>query len=268
MAKKNEFQPDKPYGSWLSKLHLTRQQQKELLKWTLYALLLVVLSVVQDVVLCRLRIFGSSTDLVPCAILLICIIEGSDSGSIFVLVASMLYTFTGTPVGTYPIAALTVLGLAAAIFRQAFLRKGFSAAMLCASVSFFLYEMVVFVVGFSGGLTTFGRFLGFVATAVMTFISAPVLYPVLALFVVKELFQLFAVIVCCRRGKALPGALNVGKVCTTVLFVTLIGLVLFPHADPMLVNMTVLADGLLLFLSFASYFLAYCGKKTRLQDLE
>lgn len=96
----------------------------------------------------------------------------------------------------------------------------------------------------------------------------PVLYPVLALFVVKELFQLFAVIVCCRRGKALPGALNVGKVCTTVLFVTLIGLVLFPHADPMLVNMTVLADGLLLFLSFASYFLAYCGKKTRLQDLE
>lgn len=96
----------------------------------------------------------------------------------------------------------------------------------------------------------------------------PVLYPVLALFVVKELFQLFAVIVCCRRGKALPGALNVGKVCTTVLFVTLIGPVLFPHADPMLVNMTVLADGLLLFLSFASYFLAYCGKKTRLQDLE
>lgn len=177
--RKYEFKPDRQHSDFLSKLYLTDSQRKSLLKWALYGLVLLVLSLVQDTMLSKLSYMGATTDLVPCAILLICIIEGSDSGSIFVLVASMLYTFTGTPVGTYPIAALTILGLSAAIFRQAFLRKGFSAAMLCASVSFFLYEMVVFVVGFSGGLTTFGRFLGFVATAVMTFISAPVLYPVL-----------------------------------------------------------------------------------------
>ena len=69
MAKKYEFQPDKPYSSWLSKLQLTPQQRRQLLKWFLYALVLLVLSVLQDVVLCRLRFFGGTSDLVPCGIL-------------------------------------------------------------------------------------------------------------------------------------------------------------------------------------------------------
>ena len=68
MAKKYEFQPDKPYSSRLNKLQLTKQQQKQVLKWCLYALLLIVLSVLQDVVLCRMRLFGGTTDLVPCGI--------------------------------------------------------------------------------------------------------------------------------------------------------------------------------------------------------
>lgn len=96
----------------------------------------------------------------------------------------------------------------------------------------------------------------------------PLLYPVLALFVVKELFQLFAVVLCFRRGKALPGALNVGKLCTAVLFITLIMLVLFPQADPFLAEIMVLTDGFLLLLSFTCYFLAYFGKNPRIQDLE
>lgn len=96
----------------------------------------------------------------------------------------------------------------------------------------------------------------------------PMLYPVLALFVVKELFQLFAVIHCFRRCKALPGALNVGKLCTAVLFITLIMLVLFPQTDPFLAEIAVLTDGFLLLLSFTCYFLAYFGKNPRIQDLE
>ena len=43
MAKNYEFRPDKPQVSWLSKLHLTQLQRQALLKWTLYALLLLVL---------------------------------------------------------------------------------------------------------------------------------------------------------------------------------------------------------------------------------
>ncbi len=60
MARKNEFKPDKPYSGFWEKLLLTRLQRKVLLKWCLYALLLVALSVLQDVLLCRVRIFGKS----------------------------------------------------------------------------------------------------------------------------------------------------------------------------------------------------------------
>ena len=96
----------------------------------------------------------------------------------------------------------------------------------------------------------------------------PILYPVLVLFVVKELFQLFVCIYNLRRGKALEGALPAGKVCTTVLFISLITLVLLPHLPQVWVDGLVAADAFFLTISFASYIRAYSGGSTKLQDLE
>lgn len=96
----------------------------------------------------------------------------------------------------------------------------------------------------------------------------PLLHPVLALFVVKELFQLFAFLLYLRRGMALPGALSIGKISTAVLFVSLIALVLFPEADPVWTKATILADGIVLLFSFISYILAYWGHHRTVQDLE
>ena len=96
----------------------------------------------------------------------------------------------------------------------------------------------------------------------------PVLNPVLGLFLVKEIFQLVAVIVNLRKGKALPGALMAGKVCTTVLFVSLIMLVLFPNLDPLLVELIALVDTVFLTIAFISYILAYFGKHRKVQDME
>lgn len=96
----------------------------------------------------------------------------------------------------------------------------------------------------------------------------PLLYPLLVLFLVKELFQLIAVIVCFRQGKALPGALMEGKICTTVLFVSLITLVLLPEMDPWAVNSLILTDAVFLMISFVSYILAYFGTHRKIRDLE
>lgn len=93
------------------------------------------------------------------------------------------------------------------------------------------------------------------------------LHPVLALFVVKELFQLFAVILSFRRGVALPGALPAGKFCTAVLFLSLITLILFPNLNRPSANALVLTDGFVLFFSFVSYVQAYCGRNKKVQDL-
>ncbi len=95
----------------------------------------------------------------------------------------------------------------------------------------------------------------------------PVLYPILALFITKELFQLTVMIVHLRRGKALNGALMAGKLCTAVLFVSLIALVLFPRMHPKAVDILVILDGAFLLNSFFSYALAYFGKNKKVQDL-
>lgn len=96
----------------------------------------------------------------------------------------------------------------------------------------------------------------------------PVLHPVLALFVVKEIFQLVVGLIFLLKGRMLPGALMAGKVCTTILFVSLIALVLFPNMNPTAVDAIALVDGVSLFVSFISYILAYFGKDTKVQDLE
>ena len=96
----------------------------------------------------------------------------------------------------------------------------------------------------------------------------PVLRPVLVLFVIKEGFQLIVGIIHFRKGKMLPGALMAGKICTTILFVSLIALVLFPGIPHSAVNAIALVDTGFLIFSFVSYILAYFGKNTKVQDMD
>ena len=124
-------------------------------------------------------------------------------------------------------------------------------------------------------ITTVGKILDPIADKMTQFtltlclsLEYPVLMPVLALFVVKEAFQLIAGIFFLRKGRMLPGALMTGKVCTTVLFISLIALVLFPEMNPAVVNAIALTDGVFLAISFVSYVLAYFGKNQKVQDLE
>lgn len=94
----------------------------------------------------------------------------------------------------------------------------------------------------------------------------PVLKPVLVLFLVKEWFQLIAVIVNLRQGKALPGALMAGKICTTVMFVSFISMVLLPEMPEILVDILALINALVLLNSFVTYIMAYYGKDKKVED--
>lgn len=96
----------------------------------------------------------------------------------------------------------------------------------------------------------------------------PILYPVLGLFVLKELFQLVLGVLFLHRGKMLPGALMAGKVCTTILFISLTALVLMPHIHPAAVAAIAAIDATFLMISFVSYALAYFGKNSKIQDID
>lgn len=94
----------------------------------------------------------------------------------------------------------------------------------------------------------------------------PALYPVLGLFLAKELFQCGALVFFMQKGKVLPGALFAGKLCTTVLFLSLLFLVLFPRIPPDTVSLLILTDTFFLGYSFFSYITAYFGKHSCLTD--
>lgn len=158
----------------------TPQKQRQVfLKWSLYALMLLVLSVLQDAVLSRMRLFGGTTDLLPCAIFLICVMEGAEEGCVFSLLASLFFYFSGSAPGAYVIVYISFLALGMAVFRQSYLRRGFSAAMLCLLTAMTAYEFLVFFTGLFLGQTVPARWSVFLVTALLSMAAAPALYPII-----------------------------------------------------------------------------------------
>ena len=88
------------------------------------------------------------------------------------------------------------------------------------------------------------------------------------LFVLKEGFQLIAMGLNLRKGKALDGALMSGKVCTTVLFVTLILMVMLPAMPAHIGNLMICIDIVFMLIAFGDYVMAYYGKESKVEDLK
>ncbi|MBR2888697.1 MAG: CDP-alcohol phosphatidyltransferase family protein [Oscillospiraceae bacterium] len=96
----------------------------------------------------------------------------------------------------------------------------------------------------------------------------PLMFLLIFLFVIKEGFQLIAMGMNLRKGKALDGALMSGKVCTTVLFVTLIFMVMLPGMQDLTANLMIWIDIIFLLIAFGDYVMAYYGKESKVTDLK
>ena len=99
-------------------------------------------------------------------------------------------------------------------------------------------------------------------------IKYPVLRLALLLFMVKESFQGIVGLIHLRRGEILPGALPAGKICTSVLFLSLIILVLIPNLKQPVVDAIAITDSGFLCFSFIHYFQAYFGKNKKVQNMD
>ena len=95
----------------------------------------------------------------------------------------------------------------------------------------------------------------------------PSMKQVLILLLIKELFQLTLAIVNFSHGRMLPGALPAGKVCTAVLFFSLILMVMFPSLPSGVSSVIAVVDGGFLLVAFLHYLYAFGGKHTPVQDL-
>lgn len=94
------------------------------------------------------------------------------------------------------------------------------------------------------------------------------LWYVVALFFIKESFQLIAgSYLLLKKGKMLKGALLSGKICTTILFVSLIVLVLFPVINIRYVKIIAIADSIFLLIAFVDYLIAYIARTSQFQPV-
>ena len=177
--KKIAFRPDPTGHNWADKLRLTPLQRKSVLKWMLYRAVCVAGLVLQDSMLARLRLFGGCFDVTPALIVLICVLEGSENGSLFALLASMVYVFSGTGQGHYCIAMLTLAAVRATAFRQSYLRRGAGSDLICVGGAMVLNEMAVFTAGVVQGLTYRGRWGVFLMTAIISTLAAGAVYALL-----------------------------------------------------------------------------------------
>ena len=169
MARRNrnqsEVRPDKTPISLPKIFFVTQVQRARFAKWGLYILTLILTLTVQDVIMSRMRLFGATTDLAPMLILLITVIEGVDVGSLFVLIASVLYYCSGTASTPYCVILLSAVGILASLLRQAWLHRSKGSIVFTAGCALTLYELAIFVVALAQGLTHLGRFPTFVLTA-------------------------------------------------------------------------------------------------------
>ena len=90
----------------------------------------------------------------------------------------------------------------------------------------------------------------------------------LVLFLIKEFWQLFAMIAAMRRGKALDGALMSGKISTTVLFTGLGLMFLYPDMSGKVAGAIINICTFALLYAFSDYVMAYFGKNKKIYDLE
>lgn len=172
----SEFKPDKPRVSPLKPLRFTHLQWLQTLRWLCYIGVCVLCLVIQDTIMSRITIFGATTDLAVSAMLLITVIEGSDVGSVFILIASTIYYFSGSAPGPYSVGLLTVLGLAATFIRQVVWNRSRSSIVLCAGLAAMAYEFSLYLVGLFLGLTAWFRLPRFLLTGVLTVAAMIPLY--------------------------------------------------------------------------------------------
>lgn len=175
----SEFKPDVNTATWLKTTRMTQLQRLRLTKWLLYALTIILALVLQDVIMSQFSILGATTDLAVCVILMITVIEGTEVGSLFVLIASLFYYFSGSAPTAVCVALLTVWGVGTTMIRQMYWHRSRGSVTIFTGIAVMGYEMSLFVTGLLQELTIMSRANSFFLTGAYSCLVLIPLYPLI-----------------------------------------------------------------------------------------
>ena len=173
-----EFKPDRQETGILKQLYLTRLQRRQILKWSVLGALCILMLTIQDVMMSQFRFSGATTDLAVAAIFLIGLYEGTENGSLFALIASIVYLFSGSSPGAQCIALIACPVVVLNLVRQSLWRRSGGSILLCTCAGIVFYEMMNFLFGMFQGITIWDRAGVFALVAIFTCAAAFPLYPI------------------------------------------------------------------------------------------
>lgn len=174
-----EFRPDAEGSSLRKLLHFTRQQRLDVLRWVLYAGVCVLMLLTQDVLMSRIAVMGATTDLAPAAILMIAVMENGEVGSLYALIASVIYFFSGSAPEAYCVILITAFAMFFSLLRQQYLHRSGGSIVVCAALAQICYELALWGIGLFLGLTRFDRLGRFFLTGVYSAAAMVPLYWIL-----------------------------------------------------------------------------------------
>lgn len=99
-------------------------------------------------------------------------------------------------------------------------------------------------------------------------IKNPDILPLLLLFVAKEAFMLVMGCLLLKKKKMLDGALIPGKICTAVLFVSMIVLVIFHDLPDIWVYTILSVCSVFMIISLVAYAMCYFRRSEHIKDIE
>lgn len=165
----------------LKYFHLTKRQWLGILKWSLYALLFLLVLIIQDVILAKHPPFGIKLKLIPVYIVCVCVREGPERGGLFALLASVFWCLSGADYGNLSVAILPVGSILGAVLCRAVLTVRFLPTFLCCAAVCLVNDSVIFAFKLVLTAISPGQYYKVLLPCVgLSLLSVPVLY-----FVVK-----------------------------------------------------------------------------------
>ncbi len=152
------------------------QKYRNIIMWVLYALLFLIVMLVQTTAFGRMRFFGVKLNLMPVAMVCIAMGVGHEAGGLFGLIAALIWYALGADDGSMSIVTFTVTGILAAWLCDNVFPRRLVPALIMGLGALILHEGALFLVKFYLGSATGRHGLWVLITAGLSLLTCPVIY--------------------------------------------------------------------------------------------